>query len=66
MKDVLNKKYKYTFLEFDCVERWNSLRNRFRKELTKQNKPSGSGGFNFKEWEFFQKLIFLKDHTTRR
>ncbi|XP_044755878.1 uncharacterized protein LOC123314579 [Coccinella septempunctata] len=49
----------------DCVNRWNTLRNRFSKERNKIA-PSGSSSGKSKEWELLKYMQFLHTHMRKR
>lgn len=54
------------FIVDQCKAKWKTLRERYGKELKKQNPPSGSGASTSSEWAFTQEMSFLKDCVAPR
>ncbi|CAH0562935.1 unnamed protein product [Brassicogethes aeneus] len=50
----------------ESIRRWKSLRDRFTRELKKENLPSGSGAKNHPTWDLLTNLDFLRDHVAPR
>ncbi|KAL1487619.1 hypothetical protein ABEB36_015708 [Hypothenemus hampei] len=50
----------------ECIRRWKSLRDRYARELKKENQPSGSSAKNQVTWNLFMHIDFLRDHVSPR
>ncbi|XP_036319832.1 transcription factor Adf-1-like [Rhagoletis pomonella] len=52
--------------EEQCTRRWQTLRERYSRELKKSDAPSGSAAALMDNWPLFENMSFLKEFVKPR